>query len=398
VELFVSLLQWVCLIPTIGGCVYAVVCVPAVLRFCRRSRPSETATARRWPPVTVLKPICGLEKQLASNLRSACRLDYPEYQLVLSVQDAHDPALPILREIEREFGSRVTVVVTNHRVGANGKVNNLLGGLGRARHETLVFSDSDIVLPPDYLRAIVAPLDDPGVGAVCTLFKATRAKRWFERLELLSLNADFIPSVIFAHVTGASNVCGGWSVALTRSTLRGLGGLESLADYLVEDYELGRRVWESGKRVATVARWWRHQVYWDQNTRAARPGAFFLTVLTRAVPFALLFALLRLGDAVGLGVLAAAVGIRLASVGAVLAWGIRDREGLRSLALLPLRDLLGLVSWALAFMKRTVVWRGVELALTRDGRLIRLADHPAEALPGVEASRHTETPVRHLSD
>jgi ceramide glucosyltransferase len=119
----------------------------------------------------------------------------------------------------------------------------------------------------------------------------------------------------------------------------------------------------------SFSRWWDHQVYWDQNTRAARPAGFFASILTRSVPFAVLFAIVRLGDATGLGLVGAALAIRLLTAAATMAI-FRDREGLKGLALLPLRDILALFSWFLSFTKKTVLWRGSEFSLTRDGRLV----------------------------
>jgi len=332
----------------------------------------------------MLKPVHGLEKNQRENLRSACLQDYPLFQVVFSVQTPDDPAVSLLREIQREFGpEKVTVAIENRHVGSNGKINNMVGGLPYARHEILVISDSDVRLRPDYLKTIIAPLADPEVGCVCTLYKASCAETWFEKMELLTLNADFMASVIFAHVTGASKFCLGASVALRRSTLEEIGGLEALADYLVEDYEMGRRIWCSGKKISIVpyfidtmvdlkspSQWWNHQVYWDQNTRAARPVAFLATAIIRSTPFALLFASMRRLDGVGLTVLGAAMLVRMATAAMTLGWGFRDREGLKSLALLPFRDLAGLVSWFLALTRKTTIWRGSKFILTRDGRLV----------------------------
>jgi ceramide glucosyltransferase len=117
--------------------------------------------------------------------------------------------------------------------------------------------------------------------------------------------------------------------------------------------------------------WWDHQCYWDKNTWAARPLGFFATVVTHAIPFALLFALMRLGDAVGCAALGITLVLRLATVEGMLKWGLRDRQSVRSLALLPLRDLFALISWALVYTKRTVIWRGQRFILTRHGRLLR---------------------------
>lgn len=379
-----QVLEWVFLAPVIGGSIYTILCLLAVVYFRAPSPHPAKRTSTSWPAVTVLKPVCGLEKSQRENLRSTCIQDYPEFQVVFSVQAADDPAIPLLKEIQREFGAdRVTVAVEDCRVGTNGKINNMMGGLLHARHDVLVISDSDVRLKPGYLKTIIAPLADPDVGCVCTLYKAACADTWFEKMELLTLNADFMASVVFAHVSGASKFCLGASAALRRSTLEKIGGLEDLADYLVEDYEMGRRIWLSGKRIAILPylvdttvdlkssrQWWNHQVYWDQNTRAARPRAFFATVLIRSAPFALLYALARLCDPMGLGVLAGALFLRLATAAATLGWGFGDREGLRSIGLLPLRDVFSLASWFLAFAKRTTIWRGTQFILTRDGRLV----------------------------
>jgi ceramide glucosyltransferase len=383
VQLFGSLLQWICLIPTIAGSIYLILCLLAVLRFRTQPKCSPEYSFSQWPPVTILKPVRGLEKNQEHNLRSTCLQDYPEFQVVFSIQDPDDPVLPVLKKIEQEFGSkRVSVAIENRQVGPNRKINNLLGALPRANYDILVISDSDVYLKHDYLRAIIAPLADPNVGCVCTLYKATCADRWYEKMELLTFNADFIPSVIFAHVTGSAKFCLGSSMALRRSSLNEIGGLETLSDYLVEDYEIGRRLWTSGKKIAIVRyfvdivvdlknpfQWWNHQIYWDQKTRAAQPAGFFATVLIRSVPFALFFAASRSGDAVGLVVLGGAIGLRLAIAAVILGWGLRDREGLKSLALLPLRDITGLVSWLLAITKKRVIWRGAEFILAHDGRL-----------------------------
>ena len=378
------ILEWAFLVPAICGSVYAVLCLLAVIWFrMRRPRPPKNSFSS-WPKISVLKPVHGLEKNQLENLRSACLQDYPEFQVVFSVQELNDPAIPLLRQIQAEFGpERVTLAIENCRAGTNGKINNMIGGLKHARHDYLVISDSDVRLRPDYLRRIITPLADPDVGCVCTLYRAACAATWFEKLELLTLNADFMANVVFANVTGASKFCLGASAALHRSTLDEIGGLESLADYLVEDYEMGRRIWDLGKKIAIVpyfietmvdlksaSQWWSHQVYWDQNTRAARPVAFFATAVIRSAPFAVLYALTRLGDIVGLGVLAGAIALRMATAAIVLGWGLGNREGLRSLRLLIPRNLTSLLSWLLAFTKRTTVWRGAKFILTRDGRLV----------------------------
>jgi ceramide glucosyltransferase len=374
--------EWVCVIPVIGGAVFHLLCVLTTLRWRLRLPDPQPA---KWPPVSIVKPVAGLEKNLRENLRSTVRQDYPEFQVIFSVQRRDDPALPLLNQVQREFGSdRVIVAVDQQQAGANGKINNMLGAMPYVRHEYLVISDSDVQLEPGYLKSIIAPLFRPSVGYVCTPYKATHADSWYEKMELLSLNADFMPSVIFAYETGASGFCLGASISLRTKILDEIGGVAALADYLVEDYELGRRISELGYARVLAApvidtvvdlksprQWWKHQVYWDQNTRSARPVAFFTTLLIRSIPFGLIFAALRLFDPVGLAVLAGALVVRLASAAIILGWGFNDREGVRALPLLPLRDCLGFASWLMSFLLGTTHWRGQDFILTRDGRLLR---------------------------
>lgn len=370
---------------TIGALIW-LACAACAFFFRRRRAPASVQA----PGVTLLKPVYGLEKHLARNLRTACEQDYPDYQVLFSVQRKDDPAIPLLLELEREFGpERVSVAIENVVVGMNGKVNNLAGALPHARHEILVISDSDAALRPDFLSRIVTPLADPQVGAVTTFFRAVQADRWFEKLELLGLNADQFAMAMLASATGLVDFCFGVSTALRKRTLAEIGGFEALGASLVEDTEMGRRIRQLGKRVVAIPHvvdvtvdlesprdWARKQVYWEQNTLAAVPGLFAAGLLLRVVPVALAFAALRSFDAVGSAVLLTALAIRLLSAAAVLGVALGDREGLRALWLLPLKDVLSLI-WSLrALLAKTVVWRGVELSIGPRGQLSRLSEAP----------------------
>lgn len=376
-----SAFEWALLVPVLVGCIYSVLCVGAVLWYLRR--PSTAPETGAWPCVTILKPIHGLEKNLEANIRSACELDYPTYQLVLAVQRLADPALPLLRRIEREYGpGRVTVVAVQSEPVVNGKVQNLIHAMKAARHDIVVISDSDIGLRPDYLRQIVAPLADPEVGCVCTLYRAVDSDVWHEKLELLSYNSEFIVNVIFAEVFGAYEFCPGCSVAIRRKALDEVGGFAPLLDFLVEDFELGKRINERGYRTELIpyfvdttvdiertGDWWSHQVYWDQNTRAVAPVGFFFTVLVQPLPFAVAFALTRGFDVWALGALLGTVTVRLLTRAGIF-WRIGDREGIRLLHWLPIRDLAGFGSWFVALFKQSFEWRHFRFDLTRDGRIV----------------------------
>jgi ceramide glucosyltransferase len=371
-------LQILLFIPVVGGSVFSLLCLWALHRFMRRA----PAPATYAPPVTLLKPVYGLERGLEENVLSFCHQDYPDLQIVLCVQRLDDPAVPILRTIAAAYPERVTLVVQSSPPVLNGKVQNLVNGLAASRHEILIISDSDVRAAPDYVRTIVAPLVDPSAGYVCTLYRCGGAVRWYEKLELLGMEIDFLPSVVFSLVTGTSPFCTGASIAFRKTDLDAIGGMASLTEYLVEDYELGRRLAKLRGRFVVVPylitlmvdfpsfrQWWHHQLYWDQNTWVVNQAGFTFTFLIRAVPFALALWLARGCDAFGLAVLAAAVGLRVATAGVVAGY-LRHKDARRALWLLPLRDVLGLVSWFLVLTRRSFVWRGHRFGLNRDGRIV----------------------------
>ena len=360
------------LVPVVVSCVYWIVTSVMMARFFRRHAPADSS----WlPTVSLIKPVCGLEKSIHENLSTACRQNYPRYEVIFSVQDSADPALPFLARIRGENPTvPIQIVVDRASAGPNGKVSNLLNATGHATGRVLVYSDSDMRLEPNYLRTIVAPLANPRVGIACTVYRAEGADNLYESLELLSLNTDFVPSMVFAVETGAALACPGASQAIRRETLTLVGGLEPMAYSFVEDLELGRAVMASGLTIALVPHvavtrvdaprpsvWWRHQVYWDQNTRVANPVGFFFTFLVRGVPFAGLYALC--GGPGSWLVLAGTLAIRLGTT-LVSSTLLGDREGIRRLWLLPLRDGAGLLVWLASFVGRKVYWRGRVFALS----------------------------------
>lgn len=363
--------QYLLLAPVIFAGIYwvAVTACLAIFLAKRGRSPGKENVGGVFPFVSLIKPVCGLEKGLYENLSTACMQDYPDYEIIYSVQSPSDPALEILRRIQKENpAKKIQIVVDENSVGPNGRLANIYNASLKAKGEALVFSDSDMFLEPDYLRTIVAPLAGEKVGVSCTLYKAWRAENIFERLELLSFNMDFVTSMAFAAVTGASLACPGASSAIRRGVLEKIGGLAPLGSYLVEDFELGRRAVESGFAVhfvPYVARtgvelkrfkdWWRHQVYWDQNTRAAAPIGFFFTLLIRGVPFALFYFLASGPRA--LEVLAAAFGVRIVTA-ALNALLLKDAESLKNLWLLPVRDILGFFVWFASLVKRKTFWKG----------------------------------------
>jgi ceramide glucosyltransferase len=371
------------LLPVIGGSIFSILCVIAA-----RAVLGAPTLHGHHEPVTILKPCYGLDVGLEENLRSFCVQDYPSpYQVVLSIQRPEDPCLPILRKLEAHYPDRVHVVVHPAPPTVNGKVQNMVGGLTAAKYDLLVISDSDVRVRPDYLRAITAPFADKNMGYVCTPYVIVDTHSTAEHFEALTFNADFVPQVLFAFWSKAAPFCLGASMALRKSALESVGGMAAMGAYLVEDFEMGRRLLASGKNWTLVPHvvemriklerftdYWSHQVYWDQNTKAANPKGFAATICTRAVPFAMLYVLLNPGSTTALLIFMAAVMIRMFAARTIME-RLGDTQWNDKLWLLPFRDCLALASWALALVKRSFVWKGLRFGLTSDGRIVaRSAD------------------------
>ena len=372
------------LLPVLAASAFWLATTICLAVFMRKSFAADCGAAKDgpWPKVSLIKPVYGLEKDLYENLSTGCKQDYPDYEVVYCVQRKNDPALEVIERIRSDFPhSNVQIVIDESDVGPNCKLTNIHNGSRRANGDVLVFSDSDMFLPPDYLRAIVAPLADRQVGISCTTYKAWKPRNLFEALELLCFNADFVPQMVFAVVTRASIACPGATMAIRREVLDEIGGLAPLGHYLVEDYELGKRVVEQGYGIHfapyvatmgvdldTFGDLWRHQVYWNQNTRLANSTGFFFTILLHGVPFALLYALS--GAPFGWPVLLVAIAARLGTaVGN--SFFLQDKDGINNVWLLPFRDLLGIFFWLSSFLKRKTYWRGKTFILKK-GKIVKV--------------------------
>ena len=366
----------------------------AAWRFFRLwRRPADRARwAPRLPPVTVLKPLKGPGVDLYANLASFCRLDYPTYQIVFGVEDVRDPAVAVVQQLRRDFPERDIALSVGHLPGTNRKVANLRHMMRHARHGTLVLSDSDIRVRPDYLRAMVAPLADPRVGLTTCLYRGAGRFGLPSVLESLFINTDFIPMVLAAQIVQRFEYAYGASIAVRREALDRIGGFAPLADYLADDYQLGNRIAKAGYRLVLlpyivetvldsvrVGDVWRHLLRWARTYRVCQPVPWFFTIVTHTVLWGVLAFLVSGGALWGWAMLALALATRLGSLAAIMRL-LGESDTGRHLWLVPLKDLFNSVMWAAAFLGREVNWSGQTLRVQRDGRIVPVA--PAvEPLP-----------------
>jgi ceramide glucosyltransferase len=365
------------------GTAYFALTVWVARRFLRES---PAAIDRAFtPPASILKSLKGVDPHMYAAFRSHCLLDYPEYEVLFGVHDLDEPALALIEKLRAEFPDRqLRVVHCPELLGANGKVSTLAQMLPHAQYEHVIINDSDILVEWDYLQRVLAPLASPEVGMVTTLYRALPGKTLGSRLEALGISADFAGGVLVARaLEGGIRFGLGATLATTKTMLREIGGLEPLADYLGDDYELGARVAAAGHKVAlsdvvvetalpdySFREFWRHQLRWARNVKDRRPAQYLGLIVTFGLPWSILAVLFWLSWWSCL-VLAMAVIARFVSAIFVGRGVLEDEYVGRDLWLLPVRDLVGLAIWIASFFGNTVEWRGLRFRLNK-GKLVKL--------------------------
>ena len=237
------------------------------------------------------------------SFRSHCLQDYPEYEIIFGVSDPADPALQLVERLKLEFPQRaIRSMVCSENLGSNTKVSNLAQMLRQAKHENILVNDSDIRVPSDYLRRVMAPLADPQVGLVTCLYRGMASPTLGSRLEALGISTDFSAGVLAARqLEGGIRFGLGSTLAFRRRDLEAIGGFEALVDYLADDYEIGRRMAERGLRVTlsdvvvetflpayTLRQFVEHQLRWGRTVRDSRRWGYLGLALTFGFPWAVL--------------------------------------------------------------------------------------------------------------
>ncbi len=334
------------------------------------------------PPVSVLKPVRGADRDFYECLRSHAAQDYPEFELLFAARDPADPALAEIRRLAAEFpGRRIEAFVTDREFGPNGKANGLERLRAECRHDVLVIDDSDIRVGADYLRRVVAPLADPAVGLVTCLYRGVPAGAP-ALLEALWISTDFQVSVLVARRLGIPFALGA-TMVVRRSQIDRAGGFAPLAPYLADDYLLGQRITGLGLKIALsdyvvetvlpASGWgafWRHRLRWARTLRACRPSGYAGMLITFAFPLSL--AALAFDLALWPAA-AVCMALRMAAALLVGRKVLHDPVVARYFLLAPIADLVSFAVWVGSFFGRQVEWRGETFRLERDGRLKPIA-------------------------
>ena len=374
---------------TVASVGFYVLCLYSAARFLgRRKAAGEGARSTQQPApftpaVSILKPLRGTDPEMYESFRSHCLQDYPAYEIIFGVSEADDPGAQLVERLQAEFKSvHIRLVLCMKDLGANTKVSNLAQMLPEAQYEHIVVNDSDIRVEADYLRNVMALLEDPKVGLVTCLYRGVASPSLGSRLESLSISTDFSPGVLAARqLEGGLHFGLGSTLAFRRSDLASAGGFDALSDYLADDYEIGRRIAGLGLKVELsetvvdtflprydMKQFLDHQLRWARTIRDSRPGGYFGLVATFGLPWAMLALLCAGGAGWAWVLLGVAVLTRYAVALAVGRMVLRDQQVTRWLALVPLRDLVAVLVWFMGCWGHTVTWRGKTFEL-KNGKL-----------------------------
>ena len=380
---------------TVAGMAYMVLALLGARAFVAAIRRVQQAPEFA-PPVSILKPLKGVDPRMYAGLASHCRQVYgAPFELVFGVHLLDDPAVAEVERLRDEFPDvAIKLVECTQRLGTSGKVSNLVQMLPHASYEHVVINDSDIYVSPAYLTGVMRCFREEegkkAVGMVTAPYLGRtgvggRGTTIWAKLEALGISTDFMPGVLTARMLEGGIRFGlGSTLAMTRTALAAAGGLDPLVEYLADDYEMGKRISVAGFRVELCGEvvettvpgyklggFWDHQMRWARSTRDSRKAGYVGLGLTYCVPWGLMTVVASGGALWSFTLLTMAV---LARVSVALTIGVgllRDEQVLRDLWLLPLRDIFGLLVWMWSFAGDTVVWRGETFRL-RDGRIQRV--------------------------
>jgi ceramide glucosyltransferase len=376
----VSWVRWV---------VFGVATLPSIsylfIIFASRRFFRQQAAARRdfTPPVSVLKPVHGLDPEAYENFAGFCRQDYPTYEVLFAVTSQQDPAAGVIRQVIADFPALpIRLFVASEKIGSNDKVNKLCALAHAARHDVLVLSDADIRVGPGYLRSVAAPFRDLAVGVVTSLFTGIAQRALLPELEATYLSTDFMPAVLMARQVEGVSFGLGATIGIKRDCLAQIGGFEALADTAADDHELGSRAVARGHRVelvdASVKTWcclnslrefYVQRLRWSIMARQARTWGYLGFVFTQGLPWTILGATVAPSHLAAAGLIAAYLALRCAEVWTVGVCGLGDGLLKRRWWLVPVWDAFAFVVWLNSLVWSRVRWQGVEYRV-RAGQLI----------------------------
>ena len=366
--------------------IYYLIAIYSSWRYFRQTAVVSSPDGSFKPPVSILKPIRGLDPDASENLASFCRLDYPEYEVVFCVDPDDAEVLAVLAKLTADFPKcNIRVLYGSGRVATNDKVAKLARLVMDAAHEVVVISDSDVRVRPDYLRQVVAPLRDPRAGAVTPFYVPTELTTLTDHLQSIGMMSDFYAGVLVAWQLDGVKFALGPTIATTRARLDGFGGYPELENRPADDLLVGRLIAEQGFEVVllrysietvcdygSIGDLLHKRLRWIVVMRHMRPWGHFGLLLTQGLPWSLAAVAVHPTAAVAIGYLGGYFALRMAMTWIIGIHGLQQRGLWKQMPLIPVWDAVAFAIWLASFGRTSIRWRGADYHI-RDGRLVPIA-------------------------
>jgi ceramide glucosyltransferase len=385
----------IAVIGTISSTIFILLALLGAARFHREAR-NQRSTAEKLttlPPVSILKPVHGLEARLKENIESFFQQDYPDFEILFAADSEDDAALGVVREICARYQQIPSRIIINGRPPwPNPPAYSFARMTEVAAHDILVTSDSDVAVAPSYLREIVPPMLDPAVGMLTCLYRGKNAGGFWSALDAIGMSVEMSAGVLTANLLEGMKFGLGPTIVARKDSVEKIGGYRVLGEYFSNDFVIGNLIERAGYRVIlsrhvidhvvppmTFRRMWERQVRWAKGTRWSRPKGHFGTGLVFAMPYGILgfLAATAIGNLwLGTALLGAAIVNRVVEALAI-GWGVvRDPQARNNPWLYLLRDLLGFAVWCASYVSKRAVWRDSRYELVKGGKIVLRQSSP----------------------
>ena len=362
----------------LGSWVYCVLTGLAAKRYLAQPLPDQL----NQEPISILKPLAGLDDGLEENLRTFFTQDYPDFEILFAMRTPADPAYALVERLRAEYPLVPTqLILTGEPPWPNAKSWSLHQMQQRARHSLLVMSDSDIRVDSRMLKTLAREFADPKLAVTTCPYRAVPGASFWSKLEAIGMNTEFLGGVLVARMLNGMDFALGPTIAARRDAIDAVGGWPYLQEFLAEDFVLGNEAAAKGLGVGLssyviehrigaqgLVKNFTHRLRWCRSTRRSRPAGYIGQLFTNPLPIALaLWAVLPATWPALLGTTL----LRAIAGHATAEQVLHDPLCRREWYLVPLQDILSFAVWFAGFFGNTIDWRGETYRLEKDGRFTR---------------------------
>ncbi len=366
----------------------------STIQFFSSAKNKSGEAADFTPPVSILKPVRGLDVEAYENFASFCRQDYPEYEILFCV-DEQDPAVEVIKKLMSDFpGQRIRLLYGSGRHAINDKVARLVRMVDEARYDLLVIVDADVRVQPGYLQAVVAPFRDAKVGGATCLYVSTKETSFTQRLHAIGMSSDFFAGIMAAWKLDGVKFAFGQTIVARRQALASFGGYRVIENRPADDLLVGRLIAEQGYEVkllpytveavadfSSMRDLMVKRLRWMTVMRGMRPWGHFGLVFTWGLPWALVAVAVHPTAAVAAAYLGGYAALRIVMTWLIGIRGMKETGLWSKMPLIPLWDATAFLIWLVSFGRRTIRWRGIDYYVEK-GMLVPLVATPSQKASG----------------